>query len=108
MNTQELSDVMLGDLPAKRERWAELFKDDVFKPTYNFKTWNDTREDPFYKFQKVRDAKMVSVTDFGNDPHNIFTAHEFLAMIDPNLAIKFTVQFNLFGGTVFALSTARH
>lgn len=51
MNTQELSDVMLGDLPAKRERWFELFKDDAWKPTYNFKTWDATREDPFIKFK---------------------------------------------------------
>jgi acyl-CoA oxidase len=29
-------------------------------------------------------------------------------MVDPALAIKFTVQFNLFGGSIFALSTARH
>jgi acyl-CoA oxidase len=108
MNVQELSDIMLGDLPAKREKWYELLKDDVFKPTYNFATWDATREDPFEKFKKVRDAKMVSVTNFKDDPHNIFTAHEFLAMVDPSLAIKFTVQFNLFGGSIFALSTKRH
>jgi hypothetical protein len=39
----------------------------------------------------VKDAKIVSVTDFGTDPHNIYTAHEFLAMVDPAAAIKFTV-----------------
>ena len=39
---------------------------------------------------------------------NIFTAHEMLGMIDGSLATKFTVHFNLFGGTMQALSTERH
>lgn len=51
---------------------------------------------------------MVSVRDFLTDPHNIFAAHEYTAMVDGSLAIKFTVQFNLFGGSVLALSTDRH
>jgi acyl-CoA oxidase len=31
-----------------------------------------------------------------------------LASIDGNLATKFTVQFNLFGGTLMGLHSARH
>lgn len=42
------------------------------------------------------------------DPTNIFTAHEFLGQIDPACGTKFTVQFNLFGGSVIALHTERH
>ena len=31
-----------------------------------------------------------------------------LGYIEPSLATKFTVQFNLFGGTLTALHTERH
>jgi len=50
----------------------------------------------------------VSIFDFQNDPKNIFTAHEMLGMVNGNLATKFTVQFNLFGGSLMALHTERH
>jgi len=40
---------------------------------------------------KVAKAKIVSVTDFINDPTNIFTAHEFLGQVNPSTATKFTV-----------------
>ena len=77
-------------------------------PKYNYPDWNETRDHPEKKIRKLTEAKVVSVTDFATNPHNIFAAHEFLAMTDGALAIKFTVQFNLFGGSVFALSTDRH
>ena len=40
-------------------------------------------------------------------PSRIFAAHE-LAVIDPAMGTKMTVQFNLFGGTVLRLGTDRH
>ena len=42
------------------------------------------------------------------DPRRIFAAHELTAIIDPSMTTKMTVQFNLFGGTVLKLGTARH
>lgn len=33
-----------------------------------------------------------------HDPLRIFAAHEVLALTDPSMAVKATVQFNLFGG----------
>lgn len=50
----------------------------------------------------------MSVLDFETDPTNIFTAHEFLGQIDPAAGTKFTVQLNLFGGSIVALHTERH
>lgn len=46
--------------------------------------------------------------DFATDPTNIFTAHEMLGGIEPSTGVKFTVQFNLFGGTLMGLHTERH
>ena len=60
------------------------------------------------RLKKVSEAKIVSVKDFFENPKNIFLAHEFLAQVDGSTAIKFTVQFNLFGGSITALHTDRH
>ena len=46
--------------------------------------------------------------DFRNNPLRIFAAHELASIIDPAMATKMTVQFNLFGGTVLKLGTERH
>ncbi|CDW91262.1 acyl-oxidase [Stylonychia lemnae] len=107
MNKQEFADIIFGDKPEKRAKWFELFKDPVFVPKWNV-TLEQTREDAYQMLKKVTDAKIVSVTDFLHDPTNIFTAHEFLGQVNPSTGTKFTVQFNLFGGTVVGLHTERH
>ena len=58
-------------------------------------------------FQAICRAGFISVMDFVNNPLRIFAAHE-LAVIDPSMGTKMTVQFNLFGGTVLKLGTERH
>jgi acyl-CoA oxidase len=58
--------------------------------------------------KKVAGLGVVSVRDFAKNPSNIFSAHEIMGIIDGSLATKFTVQYNLFGGTVFGLGTERH
>jgi acyl-CoA oxidase len=108
MDSTELGDILLGYRTEKRDKWFELLKNPVFKPIFNYPSWEETREHPYRKLKAITDSKVMSVTDFGTEPNNIFMAHEFLAMADPSAAIKFTVQFNLFGGSVFALSTDRH
>merc|ERR1712086_143065 len=60
------------------------------------------------RLRAVLDSGLVSVKDFFNDPKNIFLAHEMIAQLDGSTAIKFTVQFNLFGGSMVALHTDRH
>lgn len=43
--------------------------------------------------------------DFDRVPRRILTLHECCGMLDASLATKFTVQFNLFGGTLLRLGT---
>ena len=107
MNKQEFADIIFGDKPEKRAKWFELFKDPIFIPKWNV-SLDQTREDAYQMLSKVAKAKIVSVTDFINDPTNIFTAHEFLGQVNPSTATKFTVQFNLFGGSIVGLHTERH
>ena len=35
MDKQEISDMLLGDDPAKRAKWFKLFEDPVWVPRYN-------------------------------------------------------------------------
>lgn len=107
MDKQEISDLILGDDPSKVKKWFELFKDPVFVPQYNT-SWEDTRKLPMDKLKKVGLSGLVSVKDFFDNPKNIFLAHEFLAQVDGSTVIKFTVHYNLFGGSIVALHTSRH
>ena len=78
MDKQELSNLMLGDDPSKREKWFKLFEDPVWKPRYNM-DWETTRDEPFKKLRYVQKSGLVSVKDFFSDPKNIFLAHEMIS-----------------------------
>jgi acyl-CoA oxidase len=82
-------------------------KDPIFAHKFNL-TLDEQRDRAYAQIKRVCDEGIVSIFDFNNDPKNIFTAHEMLGMINGSLATKFTVQFNLFGGTLTALNTDRH
>ena len=90
-----------------RDSIASLSNDNDFKLIFD-QTIRQDKERVFKKLQKFSNLKVVSVKDFRKDPQNIFTAHEALSYLDGSLATKFTVQFNLFGGTLIALGTEKH
>jgi hypothetical protein len=91
MNSQELADLLFGFNTKKRDEWFELLKDPVFIPRYVYPSWHETREHPYRKLKKIADAKIVSVKDFIDSPHNIFAAHEFCGMVCGSTGVKFTV-----------------
>lgn len=90
-----------------RESCVKLFEDKSFIPQYDVSI-REQKEVALRRLQKLSDSKVVSVRDFITNPENIFTVHEMLGFIDGSLATKFTVQFNLFGGTIVGLGTKRH
>mgnify|MGYP002630729536 CR=1 FL=1 len=103
-----LKDILFGDDLSKRQKWIDLVENNpIFNPKYNM-TLEEERDIAYKRIKTVADAKLFSIFDFQNDPVNLFTAHEHLAQIDPSLSTKFTVQFNLFGGSLMALHTERH
>ena len=104
---QEFADILFGDAVSKRDKWLQILKDPVWIPKWNV-SLDETRNEAYKMLQKVTSSNIVSVTDFIHDPTNIFTAHEFLGQVAPSTGVKFTVQFNLFGGTIVALHTDRH
>ena len=108
MDTERLS-LRLLDVPAeKRDAWFQTLRDPVFTPVYNYANMTDGRQHAYKKLQKVWGAKHFSVREFDTNPVNVFSSHEFVGVIDPAMAIKHTVQMNLFGGTCLALHNGRH
>ena len=108
MDTASLS-LKLLDIPAeKRDHWFRTFKDPVFTPVYNYANMTDARQHTMKKIRKVFSERLMSVREFDTNPHNVFSSHEFVGIIDPAAAIKHTVQMNLFGGTCLALHNGRH
>ena len=87
-----------------RANFREYLKQDDFKPKYAIPL-DEERELALTRLQKVCDEDFMSVRDFADNPHRIFAAHELMTWIDPATTVKMTVQFNLFGGTVFRLGT---
>ena len=90
-----------------REKLKNIFKDKIYTPRYNL-TLDEERDLAYKRLKKICESNVVSVKDFENNPKNIFTVHELAGMSDGSLCTKLTVQFNLFGGTLFKLGTEKH
>lgn len=105
-NIRALKDLLDHDNIEMRDKFREFLKSDLFKPRYNL-SLDEERDLALKRLQAICDNGFISVLDFKNNPLRIFAAHE-LAVIDPAMGTKMTVQFNLFGGTVLKLGTDRH
>lgn len=90
-----------------RDKFREFVSDPVMTPKYNI-SLEEERDIALQRLQRICDNGFISVLDFRDNPLRIFAAHELTAIIDPAMTTKMTVQFNLFGGTVFKLGTERH
>lgn len=90
-----------------RAKLKEFMKDPLFIPEYNL-TVDQERQKALQRLQAVCRQGFFSVKDFRGNPDRIFAVHELLGQSDGSAATKMTVQFNLFGGTVLKLGTARH
>ncbi len=92
-------------------RFREFLSDPVMVPRYSIPL-EEERELCFDRLKRVCSSggggQFISVLDFWENPLRVFAAHELAAVIDPAMATKMTVQFNLFGGTVLKLGTERH
>eukprot|EP00096_Caligus_rogercresseyi_P010451 TRINITY_DN3813_c0_g1_i1.p1 TRINITY_DN3813_c0_g1~~TRINITY_DN3813_c0_g1_i1.p1 ORF type:complete len:643 (-),score=152.02 TRINITY_DN3813_c0_g1_i1:194-2122(-) len=106
-SVSELTSLLDHDNHEMRQKFRSFLSDPLMTPRYNI-SLEEERELALKKLQKICDNKFLSVTDFKDNPWRIFAAHEIAAIIDPAMTTKMTVQFNLFGGTVFKLGTQRH
>jgi acyl-CoA oxidase len=105
-NIEALKNLLDHDNIEMRNKFRKFLAQELYKPRYNL-TLDEERELALKRLKAICDAGFISVMDFVNNPLRIFAAHE-LAVIDPAMGTKMTVQFNLFGGTVLKLGTERH
>ncbi|KAG7172497.1 acyl-coenzyme A oxidase 3, peroxisomal-like [Homarus americanus] len=106
-NIEEMTALLDHDNHEMRTKFREFMSDPVMKPRYNIPL-HEERDVALARLQRICDSGFISVLDFQNNPLRIFAAHELASIIDPAMATKMTVQFNLFGGTVLKLGTKRH
>ena len=90
-----------------RESIKNIMNDSLFTPIFDIHI-RKQKELALERLKRVVSKKFFSVKDFRSNPENIFTMHEMLGFIDGSLATKFTVQFNLFGGTIIGLGSEKH
>lgn len=104
---QDIADLLFHDKVAKRAKWIKLFDNPVWKPIFEAPL-KEHRDLAYKQLKSVADSKLVSVLNFVDDPTNIFTAHEMIGTVSGSTTTKFTVHYNLFGGSIVALHTDRH
>ena len=92
---------------SNRLKMKEIARHKIFTPQYNI-SLKEEREIAYRRLKYICNQDIISITDFKDRPENIFMAHEIAGMIDGSLCTKLTVQFNLFGGTVYKMGTERH
>lgn len=106
-NLDEMNKLLDHDNHEMRSKFRNFMSDPCMTPRYNI-SLEEERDVALQRLQRICDAGFISVTDFWHNPLRIFAAHEIAAIIDPAMATKMTVQFNLFGGTIVMLGTKRH
>ena len=92
----KMKHVLDHDNHEMRNDFREFMKQPLFQPRFDL-TLEEEREVALQRLQACCDAGFISVLDFHRNPLKVFAAHE-LAVIDPAMGTKMTVQFNLFGG----------
>ena len=106
-DVKKMTAILDGDNLEMRQELRKFLNDPIMIPMYDIPLAVE-RDLALQKLQKICDAGFISVLDIKNNPLKILATHELAAMIDPAMATKMTVQFNLFGGTVLKLGTERH
>lgn len=104
---KSLQNLLEHDNHDTRQALRELFKHPIFTPRYNV-SLDEERDLAYKRLKRICDNQLISVLDFKQNPHRIFSVHEAVGMMDGSAATKMTVQFNLFGGTILKLGTKLH
>ena len=104
---KELQTFLEHDNHETRAALKSLFEEDIFTPRYAVPLAQE-RDLALARLRRICDNKLISVRNFIDNPRRIFSVHEVVGMCDGSTATKMTVQFNLFGGTVLKLGTAKH
>jgi len=106
----ELGKLLEGHHHEMRKKLVKMVEENpIFLPKYQM-SLHEERERALQQLKTFCSEKLFSVRSFlpGNDPREIFAAHELGAVIEGSMSTKLTVQFNLFGSTIAKFGTAKH
>ncbi|KAF9200260.1 hypothetical protein BGZ49_009536 [Haplosporangium sp. Z 27] len=107
-NIETVARTLANDNLELRRRIQDFAASDpIFIPRYDV-SLDFQREIGLQRLYRLAGQEIVSIMDFKTNPLRTFASHEAAAMVDENLATKMTIQWNLFGGTLFKLGTERH
>jgi acyl-CoA oxidase len=90
-----------------RQQMLLTARDPLFIPRYSISLAR-YQELTHQRLKFMAALGLFSPFDQKTNPTNLFTAIEALAVIDISLAVKCSMQFNLFAGTLVRLGTERH
>mmetsp|Transcript_34441 Transcript_34441/g.60402 ORF Transcript_34441/g.60402 Transcript_34441/m.60402 type:complete len:606 (-) Transcript_34441:24-1841(-) len=90
-----------------REAVQALIHEDLFIPRYDISLAED-RELTRERLIRVASKQFLSPSDYKDDPCKIFAIHQCISLVDPALLCAYTIQYNLFVGSLINLSTERH
>ena len=107
IDVQSVQHLLDHDNHDMRARLKQFMHSPLFVPRHNLSI-DQERKLAYSRLHAVCQQGFFSVKDFASNPHRIYAAHELLGWSDGAMATKCTVQFNLFGGTVFRLGTKKH
>ena len=102
----KLEHLLDHDNHENRNKLRKFLSGPLFTPQFNIPLTKQ-RELALQRLKQIM-GQFVSVYDFQKNPMNILAVHEMVGMVDGSTATKLTVQLNLFGGSMIALSTERH
>ena len=74
-NILALQDLLEHDNQKTRQALRDLFKASLFTPRYNI-SLDEERELAYARLKSICDHKLISVLDFKDNPHRIFSVHE--------------------------------
>jgi len=101
---QTLSKAEIASMPA--DRWNSVWTDKVSTIRSNI-GWDQSAN----ILRDIVSSGLLRFTDMTNDPERFFSAHRILVDPEhrgPGFWIRFTVQYNLFAGTVLGLGGPQH
>ncbi|KAF2075029.1 hypothetical protein CYY_003681 [Polysphondylium violaceum] len=110
-SAKSLRSMLDGEFHFDRDRLRELFQtSDSFDEVFLNETIDiDTHREIILKACKeIMNLSIVSLNDMQKNPKKFVSWFESISYCDPSVALKFAVQYNLWGGTILFLGTKKH
>eukprot|EP01132_Coremiostelium_polycephalum_P011143 gene11143-13651_t len=106
-----LKSLLDGDFESDRDKLRHLFETSAtFDELFLTESidYDAHRETTLKAAKEIIALSVVQLTDMRDNPRKFVSWFESISYCDPSIALKFAVQYNLWGGTVLFLGTKKH